>query len=174
MFHLVSTVMAISLAALAIGTGGGWISMSVVPRREAATLAASGFEALAAAATAYRIANGAMPSAAPNGRLPADLVPAYVEPPRAPHGMEWSYGVTEGNRAWVCLHGPAVSEPQWEGLAVALRSRPAGSAGLVSAEGASGACGARVSAEEGEGDLAVGDPPGTFPVPAFMTFNLFH
>lgn len=170
MYQLVGVVLAIALAALALGVGTNWISMDALPRREATILATTGFDALAAGAVAYRIANGTPPRPVAGGTLPRDFVPDYVELPSVPAGMAWTYGASAG-RFWVCLSGD-VSEVQWNGLALAAKGRPTGAAGFAVADlanDAQAACG-----HDAGGALSIDDKPASFPAPAALTFRLFQ
>src|SRR3546814_5097328 len=115
MSHLISAVLAISLCAVLLVGEVNYLKAGSGQRIESESIASAGLISLGTAFSAYRIANRSMPTVSVD---PADwkseLFPHYAAEPRAPSGMEWSYG--EDVRGWwFCLSGSSVTEFTYRG-----------------------------------------------------------
>src|SRR3546814_7372285 len=125
MSHLISAVLAISLCAVLLAGGVNYLKAGSGQRIETESMASAGLISLGTAFSAYRIANRATPTiSADPADWKNDLFPHYAAEPRAPSGMEWSYG--EDVRGWwFCLSGSSVAEFQYQGLRIAGNRRGA-------------------------------------------------
>jgi len=170
MYQLITIIIAIALLSMVLGTGINWVSMQALPRREAAIMANAGYEALVAAVSAYRVANGSIPTPQPDGSLPPRLVPDYTPEPRAPEGMAWAYGVAPNGDLWVCMYGHGVKEPIWDGLENQADRFPVGSVGLLGEPAADSSYGCGMP--DGSGQFYSSAKPVTFPARIFFSVKL--
>ena len=138
--NLVSTVIAISLTAMAIGAGISYVNPSAQATAETTAVIAGGFQTLAQAYQSRQMTGAPPPDAA---SWQSALFPAYGSEPKPPTGMSWSYGVNAAGR-WFCLTAPKVSAAQRSAFA-SVAKRYAAASYQVSASCGDGAAAASAS-----------------------------
>ena len=127
--NLISTVIGIGLLALTIGAGISYINPNASAAAEAASVIASGFQALTQAYQSRQMTGAAAPDAA---SWESALFPAYGFEPKPPDGTGWSYASSDAGR-WFCLSAPKATAALLMALA-SVGKRYAAASYLVSAK----------------------------------------
>jgi type II secretory pathway pseudopilin PulG len=142
MVHLLFSVLAIALLAIAATAGVSYVNYGTARAQSVTQMASSGFQAWEQAYVTYRVANRSAPDSSD------ELAPYLaIRSVKTPSGFSWTYG-SDGGGAFVCLFGSAQSDVEYEGLVrlgnptSSVSVLPAGSISLGSACGGGGSASA--------------------------------